>query len=160
MVLRHWYSPLNKLDFNDAKSFIKGLEYSAAGVPFISEDMEEYSYLYNEYGIGRVAKTEDQWLSHLEDLNNPKTYYLSSGSGTPTVVPASDISLFIKNPSDSEIQSWRTQYAEKQIQLTQRSTEFQAFLNTTVAEFNTYSDLFTNVLKTIFTSLRDIASRF
>ena len=94
-----------------------------------------------------------------DDIKNPKTYYLSSGSGAPTVVPASDISLFIKNPSDGEIQSWRTQYAEKQIQLTQRSTEFQAFLNTTVAEFNTYSDLFTNVLKTIFTSLRDIASR-
>jgi hypothetical protein len=94
-----------------------------------------------------------------DDIKNPKTYYLSSGIGASAVVPAADISLFIKNPSDSEIQSWRTQYAEKQIQLTQRSTEFQAFLNTTVAEFNTYSDLFTNVLKTIFTSLRDIASR-
>jgi glycosyltransferase involved in cell wall biosynthesis len=65
--------PLREVEFNRAKSFIKGLEYSAAGVPFISEDIEEYSYLYNEYGIGRVAKTEDQWLSHLEDLKNPKT---------------------------------------------------------------------------------------
>ncbi len=95
-----------------------------------------------------------------DDIKNPKTYYLSSGTGAPAVVPAADISLFIKNPSDSEIQSWRTQYAEKQIQLTQRSTEFQAFLNTTVAEFNTYSDLFTNVLKTIFSSLKDIVSKF
>jgi hypothetical protein len=95
-----------------------------------------------------------------DDIKNPKTYYLSSGSGAPSVVPASDISPFIKNPSDIEIQSWRTQYAEKQIQLTQRSTEFQAFLNTTVAEFNTYSDLFTNVLKTIFSSLKDIVSKF
>jgi glycosyltransferase involved in cell wall biosynthesis len=65
--------PLNGVEFNRAKSFIKGLEYAAAGVPFIAEDMEEYSYLYKEYGIGRVAKTEDQWLSHLEDLKNPKT---------------------------------------------------------------------------------------
>jgi glycosyltransferase involved in cell wall biosynthesis len=65
--------PLNEVEFNRAKSFIKGLEYAAAGVPFIAEDMEEYSYLYKEYGIGRVAKTEDQWLSHLEDLKNPKT---------------------------------------------------------------------------------------
>jgi glycosyltransferase involved in cell wall biosynthesis len=65
--------PLNEVEFNRAKSFIKGLEYAAAGVPFIAEDMEEYSYLHKEYGIGRVAKTEDQWLSHLEDLKNPKT---------------------------------------------------------------------------------------
>ena len=42
-------------------------------MPFIAEDMEEYSYLQSEYGIGRVAKTKDQWLSHLEDLKNPKT---------------------------------------------------------------------------------------
>jgi glycosyltransferase involved in cell wall biosynthesis len=65
--------PLREVEFNKAKSFIKGIEYAAAGVPFIAEDIEEYSYLYNEYGIGRVAKTEDQWLSHLEDLKNPKT---------------------------------------------------------------------------------------
>jgi hypothetical protein len=65
--------PLNTVEFNRAKSFIKGLEYAAAGVPFIAEDMEEYSYLQSEYGIGRVAKTKDQWLSHLEDLKNPKT---------------------------------------------------------------------------------------
>jgi len=65
--------PLNEVEFNRAKSFIKGLEYAAAGIPFIAEDMEEYSYLHNEYGIGRVAKTKDQWLSHLEDLKNPKT---------------------------------------------------------------------------------------
>jgi hypothetical protein len=119
-----------------------------------------YTYPIIAVSPENISKQANGTYFYLTDDNkNPKTYYFSTGSGSPSVVPASDISLFIKNPSDIEFQSWRTQYAEKQIQLTQRSTEFQAFLNTTVAEFNTYSDLFTNVLKTIFTSLRDIASR-
>ena len=64
--------PLREVEFNLAKSFIKGLEYSAAGVPFIAQDIEEYSFLTREYGIGRVAKNKDEWLSHLEELKNPK----------------------------------------------------------------------------------------
>jgi hypothetical protein len=118
------------------------------------------------YSISAVSpedkskQVKDTFFYLTDDIKNPKTYYLSSGSGEPTIVPASKISLFINNPSDTDIQNWRTQFAEKQVQLTQRSTEFQAFLNTTVAEFNTYSDLFTNILKTIFSSMKDIVSKF
>lgn len=118
------------------------------------------------YSISAVSpenkskQVKDTFFYLTDDTNDPKTYYLSSGSGDPVVVPASKITLFIKNPSDTDIQSWRTQFSEKQIQLTQRSSEFQAFLNTTVAEFNTYSDLFTNILKTIFSSMKDIVSKF
>ena len=65
--------PLRHVEFNLAKSFIKGLEYSAAGVPFIAENIEEYKFLYEEYGIGRVANTPDEWLGHLEELKNQKT---------------------------------------------------------------------------------------
>lgn len=64
--------PLRHVEFNLAKSFIKGLEYSAAGVPFVAEDIEEYSFLTKEYGIGRVAGTKEEWLSHLEELKDPK----------------------------------------------------------------------------------------
>lgn len=64
--------PLRHVEFNLAKSFIKGIEYAAAGVPFIAENIEEYKFLYEEYGIGRVANTKDEWLNHLEELKDPK----------------------------------------------------------------------------------------
>ena len=63
--------PLNKLDFNDAKSFIKGLEYTAAGIPFISSDSPEYVYLA-EQGVGRIATNANEWLQHAEELLDPK----------------------------------------------------------------------------------------
>jgi len=64
--------PLTDVDFNRAKSFIKGLEYAAAGIPFISSPSPEYSYLADK-GVGRIASTPEEWLSHAEDLLNPKT---------------------------------------------------------------------------------------
>jgi glycosyltransferase involved in cell wall biosynthesis len=64
--------PLTDVDFNHAKSFIKGLEYAAAGIPFIASPLPEYSYLADK-GVGRIASTPEEWLSHAEDLLNPKT---------------------------------------------------------------------------------------
>lgn len=61
--------PLNNIEFNYAKSFIKGLEYAAAGVPFISSPSPEYEYLA-EHGIGRVARTQDDWIYHFDELLN------------------------------------------------------------------------------------------
>lgn len=59
--------PLNNVPFNHAKSFIKGLEYAAAGVPFISSYSPEYKLLADQ-GIGRVAYTPDDWVYHLDEL--------------------------------------------------------------------------------------------
>ena len=59
--------PLNNIPFNHAKSFIKGLEYAAAGVPFVSSYSPEYQYLADN-GIGRIATTEDEWIYHLDEL--------------------------------------------------------------------------------------------
>ena len=61
--------PLNDIPFNYAKSFIKGLEYAAAGVPFVATDMAEYTLLASQ-GVGRVAKTEDEWLYHFDELRD------------------------------------------------------------------------------------------
>jgi len=60
--------PLNTLDFNSAKSAIKGIESAAAGRPFIAQASPEYRWLQETYGIGRVAKKPRQWVSHLEEL--------------------------------------------------------------------------------------------
>jgi hypothetical protein len=64
--------PLNNIPFNHAKSTIKGLEYVAAGIPFIASYSPEYELLANQ-GIGRIAHNAEEWESHLEDLLNPKT---------------------------------------------------------------------------------------
>jgi spore maturation protein CgeB len=64
--------PLSNIPFNHAKSTIKGLEYAAAGIPFVSSYSPEYSLLENQ-GVGRVAASESDWITHLEDLMNPKT---------------------------------------------------------------------------------------
>ena len=63
--------PLNNIPFNHAKSTIKGLEYTAAGIPFIASWSPEYQLLADQ-GVGRVAKNEEEWMTHLEELTDPK----------------------------------------------------------------------------------------
>lgn len=60
--------PLNVIPFNRAKSNIKGLEYTAAGIPFVASEIDEYSILSNEYGIGRTVKKPNQWIAALRQL--------------------------------------------------------------------------------------------
>ena len=64
--------PLNDIPFNHAKSNIKGLEYAAAGIPFVAQALPEYQRLAGD-GIGRVAVTPEEWVSHLEELLDYKT---------------------------------------------------------------------------------------
>ena len=64
--------PLRDTPFNHAKSTIKGLEYAAAGVPFVASYSPEYALLA-EQGIGRVAHNDDEWIMHMEALLNPHT---------------------------------------------------------------------------------------
>jgi len=61
-------APLNDIPFNWAKSWIKGIEYASAGIPFVASDVGEYRRLKDEYGIGRLASTKEEWTEHLEEL--------------------------------------------------------------------------------------------
>jgi glycosyltransferase involved in cell wall biosynthesis len=63
--------PLNNVMFNDAKSYIKGLEYAAAGVPFIASPSPEYLELA-ESGVGRIARDWDEWEYHFDELRDPQ----------------------------------------------------------------------------------------
>lgn len=63
--------PLVDIPFNHAKSWIKGLEYAAAGIPFIASPLPEYVRLQKEYGIGRLAYDRSDWVSHIEELSDP-----------------------------------------------------------------------------------------
>lgn len=60
--------PLNMIPFNEAKSGLKGMESAASGTPFIAQASEEYRWLRDDIGVGRVAKKGNQWTRHLEEL--------------------------------------------------------------------------------------------
>jgi glycosyltransferase involved in cell wall biosynthesis len=62
--------PLRDVPFNHAKSYLKGMEYAAAGVPFIATGLPEYQLLADG-GVGRIANTSEEWLSHMEELLDP-----------------------------------------------------------------------------------------
>lgn len=59
--------PLEDSTFNRAKSWLKGLEASACGIPFIASRLPEYELL----GVGRLASTPGEWRAHLEALLDP-----------------------------------------------------------------------------------------
>jgi len=64
--------PLTPGPFNEAKSYLKGLEYAAAGIPFIATPTEEYRVLAAA-GVGRLAATPDEWFDHATALLDPST---------------------------------------------------------------------------------------
>jgi glycosyltransferase involved in cell wall biosynthesis len=66
-------APLRDAPFNHAKSDIKLLEYSAAGIPWIASNLSAYSKLASDWGIGRTAKKATQWIKHMKELKNPDT---------------------------------------------------------------------------------------
>ena len=59
--------PLTEIDFNRAKSNIKGLEYGSAGIPFVASDLPEYRLLHED-GAGLLARTADDWRAQVEWL--------------------------------------------------------------------------------------------
>lgn len=69
-LLQHFHVglvPLRLNDFNQSKSYLKGLEYAAAGIPFIATPSIEYKILYSR-GVGRLASTPDEWRDHATQL--------------------------------------------------------------------------------------------
>lgn len=63
--------PLNKIPFNEGKSCLKGMEYAAAGIPFVAERTPEYKWLQEEHGIGLTASKPREWLKQMERLLDP-----------------------------------------------------------------------------------------
>jgi len=59
--------PLADIPFNHAKSNIKGLEYAAAGIPFVASYSPEYQRL-SDMGVGHIARTAADWQAELTAL--------------------------------------------------------------------------------------------
>lgn len=71
--------PLNDIPFNRAKSFIKGLEYVASGIPFVAQALPEYERLWED-GIGYLAVTPQDWRDKVERLLDYKTRKVAAGT--------------------------------------------------------------------------------
>lgn len=60
--------PLTPGGLAEGKSHLKGMEYNAAGIPFIASDTESYRY-WTEMGMnGYIADTTNEWIDLLEHL--------------------------------------------------------------------------------------------
>lgn len=63
--------PLDTIPFNQAKSWLKGLEFAGAGVPFVATPTAEYQKLSQREGIGRLAKRPRDWERQVRALMDP-----------------------------------------------------------------------------------------
>jgi hypothetical protein len=59
--------PLADSAFNQSKSWLKGLEYAALGVPFVASIVAEYEALIQQ-GAGSLASRPRQWYACLRNL--------------------------------------------------------------------------------------------
>jgi hypothetical protein len=69
--------PLVDNDFNKAKSSLRGMEFAAAGIPFIASPSPEYLRL-EATGIGRIARTPQEWVDNVEELRDPAVRHAES----------------------------------------------------------------------------------
>jgi glycosyltransferase involved in cell wall biosynthesis len=89
-------APLNDMPFNHAKSDIKLLEYSSAGIPWIGSGLSAYTALQKEWGIGRVATRPKDWIKHINALRDYETR-VSEGYALRELVKQRDIAVGAKN---------------------------------------------------------------
>jgi hypothetical protein len=58
--------PLTDIPFNHAKSYIKGLEYASAGIPFVASWSPQYEELAEQHGVGVVVKKPKDYIRELK----------------------------------------------------------------------------------------------
>ena len=61
-------APLADTVFNAGKSWLKPLELSAMGVPWVASPRAEYQRLHNEHGVGLLARNPKHWFVQLRRL--------------------------------------------------------------------------------------------
>lgn len=96
MIMDIGVIPLANMPFNRAKSDIKGLEYAAAGIPFIAQNLDAYIDLQLSLGIGRTAKRANNWINHLNELRLNPTLRQEEGAFNREAVQARDIKIGAK----------------------------------------------------------------
>lgn len=77
--------PLVDTAFNDAKSYLKGMEMAALGVPFIASPSPEYRLLH-DLGAGVLAAKPKHWAAHVKALVASEQMRVDlAGAGKETV---------------------------------------------------------------------------
>jgi glycosyltransferase involved in cell wall biosynthesis len=64
-------APLRPHVFNQAKSYIKALEYAALGIPCIASDVGPYSGFVRHGETGFLARQPHEWSKYLRELLDP-----------------------------------------------------------------------------------------
>lgn len=96
--------PLSSGKFNEAKSAIKGMEYAAAGVPFVASGSSSYRHLKDDYDIGLIADRPKDWIYHLERLLDPG-FRLDTTNRIHEAVKALDVNNLWGNWLNAYLQS-------------------------------------------------------
>jgi hypothetical protein len=78
-------APLNDTRFNEAKSWLKLLEYAACGVPTVGSPRAEYRRL-NRMGVGLLADNPRDWYRHVRRLMDDDAYRADIGAAGRQVV--------------------------------------------------------------------------
>lgn len=68
-------APLCKSEFNDAKSDLKLVEYSALGVPWVASPRREYLKAHRDNNVGLLASKPSQWRKHVKRLLTDTDFY-------------------------------------------------------------------------------------
>jgi hypothetical protein len=66
--------PLQEIAFNRAKSHLKGMEYGAAGIPFVASPSQSYQDWVARGGGGLLAQRDRDWKRHLDKLVADERY--------------------------------------------------------------------------------------
>lgn len=92
--------PLRNAPFNQSKSYIKGLEYAASGIPFVAQDLDAYRQLRSEYGIGLTAAKPADWIKLLKRMKEPG-FRAEHGAINRERVWQRDLSVGVKEMADA-----------------------------------------------------------
>lgn len=74
-VLDVGLAPLARSKFNDAKSYLKPLEYSALGVPWVASPARDYRRIHDEYKVGMLASKPRDWKAAVRKLFEDEAFY-------------------------------------------------------------------------------------
>lgn len=93
--------PLSLTSFNQAKSYLKGLEMAGLGIPFVASDTDEYRYL-SSLGAGTIARKGLQWQKTLKRLITDRDWLLEESARTRNAVRG----LTYDNAVEDWTQAW------------------------------------------------------
>lgn len=97
-------APIANTRFNEAKSWLKPLEYAAVGVPPISSSRTEYVKLRDRYGIGLIATSPKDWYRQVMKLVNDASLRTDLGASWRQIVVDR---LTIERNVDEWASAWR-----------------------------------------------------